>query len=1296
MHSVNADSSRQASIGLVALLLLSTLVAMTPTVSALTGNESVTGTVVDTVSGTVTASNLDANDDYRWLVFIYWPSGSLMDSDGGYVVNQGVTSFTEDANWTTAHRAGNYSVSFRLYQYPSSTLLDMYNTTFYSPGVANLTTLDQYEPNNGQTVTTPILVNSTTSNANLNSSSDYDWYEYNVTSTGEVFVNVTFDHEEVNLLLNCRRKTGSSSSTVVDSSHSDTDDESCRFNATTTGIYYLEMTSVGGAGWYNFTLEMDVPPPPASSVPDAYEPNQNRSQAATVSVPFSANQLTIHNSSDDDYFAFLGRAGDTYWVNTTFVDSQGDLDLRLESATGGNLASSGSSTSNEALSYTPSTNQTLYVKVFGWNGATNVYDITIEGPQTIGGSITATAMGNAVGAWNITGASPGTQYRTEWSLIHVGQSGPSTLQNGTDLWTASSSATSHADQVNHWSPWVGGVWCFEATLFAQDGTNWINLGTDDDCWSTSFSSTSIGNDTSGQVDVFNLSAGQSVESHWELRNQSGVAVQSGTEGITANGTGFGVGNIAWTLPSQRETHCLVSELRHTNQTVIEETSDCFYPSLPDAELTTFTNNSIGADSLNLTVNDGYRIQAVVRDSGNQAVFTSSQTSWTATNTSRPWTWAWNAPNASGNYCATVTLSDDLGSTLDSSASCINLAYDADGDGVLNEDDLCPGTPVGATVDLDGCADSQKDTDGDGCTDDVDAFRNDATQCTDSDGDGYGDNQSGVNPDAFPNDPNEWEDSDGDGVGDNGDAFPNDPNETTDSDGDGHGDNGDAFPADPNEWEDSDGDGVGDNADAFPNDESESADSDGDGVGDNADAFPNDSSETSDSDDDGVGDNSDPFPTDGTQWADADGDGYGDNLSGNNPDHCPDTPESAPVDERGCSEGQQDDDLDGVMNPSDACPNTPAGSTVDAVGCADSQKDADDDGVSDAHDQCPGTSLGSTVDGAGCAADQRDTDGDGVDDSRDACPATSPGAAVDGVGCAAEELDDDDDGVSNANDTCPNTAENDVADANGCGAQQRDSDADSVFDADDHCPSTPAGSMVDINGCSDVQRDTDGDGVSDLADRCPGTLVGAQIDNLGCAASQRDSDYDSVMDDADMCPATPAQTPVDAAGCSEAQKDSDDDGVSDADDRCENSPMGAQVNDDGCALIQLDSDQDGVNDLLDAFPNDPFETEDTDHDGVGNNADAYPRDPSRTVEESNLIPLLIGIGVLMLLAGGILGGLLYVRNQAPVQASAGPPQSKPDEGPMNWVDADGVNWARQADGSTYWFDVDQDSWVRWDE
>ena len=86
------------------------------------------------------------------------------------------------------------------------------------------------------------------------------------------------------------------------------------------------------------------------------------------------------------------------------------------------------------------------------------------------------------------------------------------------------------------------------------------------------------------------------------------------------------------------------------------------------------------------------------------------------------------------------------------------------------------------------------------------------------------------------------DSDGDGVSDDEDAFPNDPAESVDSDGDGVGNNGDAFPNDATETADSDGDGVGNNADVFPNDATETADADGDGVGNNADQ--NDSSDLS--------------------------------------------------------------------------------------------------------------------------------------------------------------------------------------------------------------------------------------------------------------------------------------------------------------------------------------------------------------------------------------------------------------------------------------------------------------------
>ena len=60
-------------------------------------------------------------------------------------------------------------------------------------------------------------------------------------------------------------------------------------------------------------------------------------------------------------------------------------------------------------------------------------------------------------------------------------------------------------------------------------------------------------------------------------------------------------------------------------------------------------------------------------------------------------------------------------------------------------------------------------------------------------------------------------------------IPNDASECTDSDNDGVGDNADAFPDDASETMDSDNDGIGDNADVFPNDVNESF-SDNHGVG----------------------------------------------------------------------------------------------------------------------------------------------------------------------------------------------------------------------------------------------------------------------------------------------------------------------------------------------------------------------------------------------------------------------------------------------------------------------------------
>ena len=76
--------------------------------------------------------------------------------------------------------------------------------------------------------------------------------------------------------------------------------------------------------------------------------------------------------------------------------------------------------------------------------------------------------------------------------------------------------------------------------------------------------------------------------------------------------------------------------------------------------------------------------------------------------------------AKGESVITVMTAKD---SITNSAQ-ITVILDADRDGVIDENDTCADTPEGATVDINGCADLQKDTDSDGVKDDKDT-------CTDT-------------------------------------------------------------------------------------------------------------------------------------------------------------------------------------------------------------------------------------------------------------------------------------------------------------------------------------------------------------------------------------------------------------------------------------------------------------------------------------------------------------------------------------------------------------------------------------
>jgi len=137
--------------------------------------------------------------------------------------------------------------------------------------------------------------------------------------------------------------------------------------------------------------------------------------------------------------------------------------------------------------------------------------------------------------------------------------------------------------------------------------------------------------------------------------------------------------------------------------------------------------------------------------------------------------------------------------------------------------------------------------------------------------------------------------------------------------------------------------------------------------------------------------------------------------------------------------------------------------------SDGEPDEDCDGVEDFFDDCSGTAPGAEVDYWGCSEAQNngggsggnDGDNDGVPDTDDDCPNTEAGASVDLNGCSEAQ-----NGGGNGN-----------GDGNG-GSAGSDADGDGVSDTDDMCPETMTGAIVDMMGCSDAQNGGGGNGNGD--------------------------------------------------------------------------------------------------------------------------------------------------------------------------------------------------------------------------
>ena len=520
-------------------------------------------------------------------------------------------------------------------------------------------------------------------------------------------------------------------------------------------------------------------------------------------------------------------------------------------------------------------------------------------------------------------------------------------------------------------------------------------------------------------------------------------------------------------------------------------------------------------------------------------------------------------------------------------------------------DSCIGVTGASTRDRYGC----HDTDGDGYSDPdpsgthgpvwtiangADAFASEPTQWADQDGDGYGDNPSGLNPDSCP-------------------SIHGSSNQLAnfgcpDSDGDGYADTDDNFITDSTQWVDSDSDGYGDNPAGNNPDGCVSVqgfssqdrfgcpDTDGDGYSDPDPTGANGPVWT-------VDDNADLWPSDVTQWVDDDDDTFGDNPLGTDGDMCPGVTGSSHNDRNGCI----DSDGDGYSDPDPTGANGPVWTVANGADAFPSDAsmwaDADGDGVDDASDDsCPNVAGTSTQDRLGCP----DSDGDGYSDS-DSTWGFNDGADVfpnDDTQWSDQDADGyGDEPTGNLADSCPNVwGDSWQNNTLGC----LDTDQDGWADSEDAQPNEPT-------QWSDVDGDGYGDNLAGVnPDACPGVLGNSTLGNrMGCLDDDGDG-WDNLIDE---LPSTPTQW-----------LDQDGDGYGDnatgiEADSCPGIAGNSTIDRYGC----VDNDGDGISNESDAFPDDPTRTQDSDNDGFDDLEDNCINTPGNSTNDRTGCPDTDGDG-----------------------------------------------------------------------
>jgi len=174
---------------------------------------------------------------------------------------------------------------------------------------------------------------------------------------------------------------------------------SASFTIRTSGIYYFGITNYTGSGsgayiWSVNGTAPTIPPPPASPpaappppgplVDDAYENNDTAARASnlgTLSATRTITNLRLLDSADWYKFTITQRGDLTSGANISFLNSQGNLDLRLYNSNRALVGMSQGNANTESISLNGFVPGVYYVQVVGLGGNQSPdYTLTLTPP----------------------------------------------------------------------------------------------------------------------------------------------------------------------------------------------------------------------------------------------------------------------------------------------------------------------------------------------------------------------------------------------------------------------------------------------------------------------------------------------------------------------------------------------------------------------------------------------------------------------------------------------------------------------------------------------------------------------------------------------------------------------------------------------------------------------------------------------------------------------------------------------------------------------------------------------------